>query len=131
MLSMLFFIILLCIIITVNWQLRPLGKIAEATDAIAQGNFNTKLPIIKGHSDISHLRDSFVSMQSELTKYIEDLRATTEKKANMDALFAIDAREKIGRAKMADPNNFESVYDAIDAQMKQEIDAVIAGGEDA
>ena len=58
-------------------------------------------------------------------------REALEKKANMDALFAIDAREKIGRAKMADPNNFESVYDAIDAQMKQEIDAVIAGGEDA
>ena len=96
MLSMLFFIILLCIIITVNWQLRPLGKIAEATDAIAQGNFNTKLPIIKGHSDISHLRDSFVSMQSELTKYIEDLRATTEKKANMERDLLIAAKIQQG-----------------------------------
>ena len=46
-------------------------------------------------------------------------------------LFAIDAREKIGRAKMADPKAFEAVYDAIDEQMKQEIEAVIAGGEDA
>jgi sigma-B regulation protein RsbU (phosphoserine phosphatase) len=96
MLSMLFFIILLCIIITVNWQLRPLGKIAEATDAIAQGNFNTKLPIIKGHSDISHLRDSFVSMQSELTKYIGDLRATTEKKANMERDLLIAAKIQQG-----------------------------------
>ena len=32
---------------------------------------------------------------------------------------------------MADPNGFESIYDAIDAEMKMEIDAVIAGGEDA
>ena len=49
----------------------------------------------------------------------------------MNALFAIDAREKIGRAKMADPNGFESIYDAIEEEMKLEIEAVIAGGEDA
>lgn len=96
MLAILFFIIILCIVITVNWQLRPLGKIAEATDAIAQGNFNTKLPLIKGHSDISHLRDSFVSMQTELTKYIEDLRATTEKKANMERDLHIAAKIQQG-----------------------------------
>ncbi len=58
-------------------------------------------------------------------------REALGKGANMDALFAIGAREKIGRAKMADPRAFEEVYDSIDAQMKQEIDAVIAGGEDA
>ena len=58
-------------------------------------------------------------------------REALEKGANMDKLFGIDAREKIGRAKMADPKAFEEAYDAIDAQMKSEIDAVIAGGEDA
>ena len=58
-------------------------------------------------------------------------REALSKGANMNALFAIGVREKIGRAKMADPKAFEEVYDAIDAQMKQEIDAVIAGGEDA
>ena len=44
-LLLLFFIIILAIIITVNWQLRPLGKIADATDAIAQGKFDTTLPV--------------------------------------------------------------------------------------
>ena len=96
MLANLFFIIILCIVITVNWQLKPLGKIAEATVAIAQGNLSTQLPQIKGHSDISHLRDSFVSMQTELTKYIEDLRATTEKKANMERDLHIAAKIQQG-----------------------------------
>jgi len=50
---------------------------------------------------------------------------------DMEALFAIDAREKIGRAKMADAGRFAPEYDAIAAQMKKEIDAVVAGGEDA
>ena len=58
-------------------------------------------------------------------------REALGKKANMNALFAIDAREKIGRAKMADAALFESEYDAIDAQMRREIEEVIAGGEDA
>ena len=95
-LLLLFFIIILAIVITVNWQLRPLGKIADATDAIAQGKFDTQLPKVKGHSDIAHLRDSFVSMQQELARYIEDLRATTEKKANMERDLHIAAKIQQG-----------------------------------
>ena len=58
-------------------------------------------------------------------------RDALNKGADMNGLFAIDAREKIGRAKMADAKTFESDYDAIAAQMKKEIEEVIAGGEDA
>ena len=58
-------------------------------------------------------------------------RDALNKGADMNGLFAIDIREKIGRAKMADAKTFESDYDAIAAQMKKEIDEVIAGGEDA
>ena len=48
----------------------------------------------------------------------------------MNGLFAISAREKIGRAKMADAQSFQADYDAIDALMKKEIEEVTAGGED-
>ncbi len=58
-------------------------------------------------------------------------REALDKGADMDALFAIDAREKIGRAKMADADTFAADYDAIEAQMKDEIAKVIAGGEEA
>ena len=40
----------------------------------------------------------------------------------MNALFAIDAREKIGRAKMADARTYEEDYRAIAAEMKKEIE---------
>ncbi len=63
-------------------------------------------------------------------QYDELCRDALKKGADMNALFIIDAREKIGRAKMADPNGFDPVYDEIEAQMKKEIEAVIAGGED-
>ena len=58
-------------------------------------------------------------------------RAALEKGADMNGLFAIDAREKIGRAKMADAETYAADYSAIAAEMKAEIEEVIAGGEDA
>lgn len=84
MLMMLILAIVSCIILTVNWQLRPLGRIAEAANAISNGDFSYKIPEVSGHSDISHLRNSFVAMQQELVRYIADLRNTTEKKAGME-----------------------------------------------
>ena len=58
-------------------------------------------------------------------------REAIEKGADLNALIAIDAREKIGRAKMAAVDTFEADYAAIEAQMKEEIEQVIAGGEEA
>ena len=55
-------------------------------------------------------------------------REALKKNADMDALFTIDSREKIGRAKMANAATFGEDYDAIIAQMSKEIDAVAAGG---
>lgn len=66
-----------------------------------------------------------------ILRYDELCREALDKGANMNSLFAIDAREKIGRAKMADPASFEAEYDAIEAQMKNEIDKAVAGGEEA
>ncbi len=57
-------------------------------------------------------------------------REALEKRADLDALIAIPAREKIGRAKMADAKTFGDDYDAILAEMKQQIEDVIAGGEE-
>lgn len=58
-------------------------------------------------------------------------REALAKGAEMKELFTIGAREKIGRAKMTAPDKFESEFAAIAEQMKAEIEAVIAGGEDA
>ena len=64
-------------------------------------------------------------------RYDSLCRDALEKGADMNGLFAIAARERVGRAKMVDPDSFQAVYDEIEAQMKKEIEDVIAGGEDA
>ena len=57
-------------------------------------------------------------------------REALKQGADVEALFAIPVREKIGRAKMADAKSFGADYDAMIAEMKQEIADVVAGGEE-
>ena len=64
-------------------------------------------------------------------KYDDMCRDALGKGASMNKLFDILAREKIGRAKMADANTFSADFDEILGEMKAQIDEVIAGGEDA
>ena len=64
-------------------------------------------------------------------RFDELCRDALQKGADMEKLFVIPARERIGRAKTADVKVFEQEYSDIEAQMKREIEEVIAGGEDA
>ena len=50
-------------------------------------------------------------------------REALEKGADVNALFGIPSRERVGRAKMADAGRFEEEYDSIEAQMAEEIQA--------
>ena len=61
-------------------------------------------------------------------EYDTEARKVLDKVENAEQLFTIPSREKIGRAKMADPNKFAPVYDAIEKEMKEEIHALAAGG---
>ena len=61
--------------------------------------------------------------------YDELCREALSKDAEMEPLFVIPSREKMGRAKMADPNAFDVVYDEIEAAMINEIEAVAMGGK--
>ncbi|MEG0779490.1 MAG: V-type ATP synthase subunit A [Oscillospiraceae bacterium] len=56
-------------------------------------------------------------------------RAAIEKGAPAAALFEIPAREKIGRAKSVEADEYDKAYDDISAEMHQEIAAIAEGGE--
>ena len=63
-------------------------------------------------------------------KYDELCREAIKNDIDIEKLFVIEAREKIGRAKMADPDNFDPAYDEIEAEMEKQINQVVAeGGE--
>ena len=60
--------------------------------------------------------------------YDSACREALAKGADMEALFVISAREKIGRAKMANADTFEVEYDTIESEMYREINAITEGG---
>ena len=57
-------------------------------------------------------------------------RDALTKGASLNALALIPARADIGRAKTVDQSEYEAEYARICANMKTEIDAVVAGGEE-
>ncbi|MBR3396369.1 MAG: V-type ATP synthase subunit A [Lachnospiraceae bacterium] len=65
-----------------------------------------------------------------ILRYEDECRAALLKGADLQGLFNISAREDIGRAKMADPEKYNEVYDVIIEKIKAEISEVQAGGEE-
>ena len=63
---------------------KPLKQLANAADKVAQGEFDTLLPIIRQRDEICQLRDSFENMQYSLTEYMENLKASTSEKASIE-----------------------------------------------
>ena len=65
-----------------------------------------------------------------ILRYDELCREALGRGAPMEKLTALPVRERIGRAKMAAPDAFAADYDAMEAEMKQQIDSILAGGEE-
>ena len=89
MLALLVIVISVALFLIIRSQLWPIGKLAEDTREIAKGNFDVKLPEVKTHNEVRHLRDSFEEMQTSLSKYIEELQTTTASKAAMESELSI------------------------------------------
>ena len=65
-----------------------------------------------------------------ILQYDVKCRAALEKGADLQKLFNIPQRETIGRAKTADADKYEEIYDGILEKMTREIDEATQGGED-
>ncbi len=61
--------------------------------------------------------------------YDEFCRDALARGAELDALIAISAREKIARAKIIAENKVDEEFDKIENEMKQQINDAVAGGE--
>jgi sigma-B regulation protein RsbU (phosphoserine phosphatase) len=70
--------------LTVKRTAKPLQLLADTADKVAQGQFDTSLPVIKHRDEICQLRDSFENMQHSLTAYVEELKTTTMAKASIE-----------------------------------------------
>lgn len=66
---------------TIRCFIKPLQLLAKSADEVARGNFETQLPELEHHDEISQLRDSFSNMQQSLVTYIDQLKTATAEKA--------------------------------------------------
>ena len=68
-------------------------------------------------------------MMQMILSYDAQCREVIAKGADVTELFAISARAGIGRAKSVPVDEYMAAYDALEAQMAEEIDAIAAKGE--
>ena len=64
---------------------RPLTYLAQSAEEVAQGHFDTPLPVIRYNDEIRQLRDSFANMQQSLGEYIQQLTSATASQAAMES----------------------------------------------
>lgn len=96
MMYLMFGILAICTVAIVRLHLHGLSHIADAAEAISNGNFDTRLPSIRQHTEVKMLRDSFVTMQTSLKQYVQDLRNATEQKVSIDRDIRITAEIQQG-----------------------------------
>lgn len=80
-------LILLSLIIVriVNNITSPLSHFALTTKKIAEGDFDTELPVIKSNDEMQELCNAFGNMQNQLKKYIRDLKDTITAKEKIES----------------------------------------------
>lgn len=63
----------------------PLHALADATEAVAAGNFDAELPPIRSQDEVGKLTQAFVTMNSALKEYIRNLTETTAAKERIQS----------------------------------------------
>ena len=62
-------------------SIRPLRSLALSAEEVAKGNFSSSLPDVKSTDEVSMLRDSFETMQTSLTDYVDEIKRTAAEQA--------------------------------------------------
>ncbi len=70
----------LAVISLANALIQPLRRLAVATRAVAAGDFDAHLPIVRRMDEVGQLTEAFRSMQSSLKEYVRNLTETTAAK---------------------------------------------------
>ena len=58
-----------------NWLVAPIRRLIFATDQVATGNYDVRVPITGSGGDLGHLGETFNKMAAELRHQTEDLQA--------------------------------------------------------
>lgn len=89
-------LLFLCVKNVIGRLARPLSVFSTSAIRIADGDFNSPLPEINTQDELRRLRDSFQYMQTSLTSFIEELKATTSAKERIESELSIARNIQMG-----------------------------------
>ncbi|MCQ2283781.1 MAG: SpoIIE family protein phosphatase [Bacteroidales bacterium] len=90
---------------TIRHMTQPLTEFSTAAHAMAKGNFQAQLPVIKTKDEIMQLHDSFEYLQQSLTTYISELKITTKANERMESELNIARSIQFGMLPKILPKN--------------------------
>ena len=108
--------------------LSPADRLTMETAKMVREDFLQQNAFVTEDSYSSY--DKQFKLLDIILRYDAMCRAVLDKAENANALFSIGTRERIGRAKMILPEDFDREYEDMIAQMTREIDEIAQGGED-
>jgi len=75
---------------------RPIARLSEAADTLADGNLEATLPTPRGNDEVAHLARAFSGMRDSLRRHIADLRETTAARERMQSELRIGRDIQMG-----------------------------------
>jgi sigma-B regulation protein RsbU (phosphoserine phosphatase) len=73
----------------IAWMTKPIAGFSKSAGEIADGNFNTILPVVKTEDELMTLHNSIDHMRHSLQTYIDELQVTTANKERMEKELSI------------------------------------------
>jgi sigma-B regulation protein RsbU (phosphoserine phosphatase) len=73
----------------IAWMTKPIAGFSKSAGEIADGNFNTILPVVNTEDELMTLHNSIDHMRHSLQTYIDELQVTTANKERMEKELSI------------------------------------------
>lgn len=80
------YLIMLFIVLFISFRVaRPLNNMSRVAHDLGKGDFNVKIPVIRGKDEVALFAQAFNKMRESLVEYIENLKNATDKNIRMES----------------------------------------------
>lgn len=87
------FVLVLLVSIRVAY---PLNKMSRIAHCLGKGNFDVKIPVIRGKDEVAQFSKAFSKMRESLVEYIENLKDETDKNLRMESELNVARNIQLG-----------------------------------
>ncbi len=74
----------------------PLNKMSKVAHVLGKGNFDVKIPVVRGKDEVAQFAKAFNRMRDSLVEYIENLKDETDKNLRMESELNVARNIQLG-----------------------------------